>query len=174
MKLRNMTSVYILNGDKVLLIKRVGSSLFSKPIWCGIGGHFEEGELNKPHECCLRELYEETNIKRDDLGNLNLKYITLRRKNDEIRQQYIFFAELKNENISLPLCDEGELHWIRTDDIFTLPMSITNEKCLRHYFEHGKHDGFVYNAAVSTENNIPCVNFSVLAEFDTDYSNPNK
>ncbi|NMB38120.1 MAG: hypothetical protein GX994_00900 [Firmicutes bacterium] len=25
-----------------------------------MGGYFEEGELNDPHQCVLRELYEET------------------------------------------------------------------------------------------------------------------
>lgn len=171
MKLRNMTSVYIFNDDMLLLMKREGSSLFSKPVYCGIGGHFEESELNKPHDCCLRELYEEANIKRDDIDKFSLKYITIRRKNDEIRQQYIFFAELKNKNISLPLCDEGELRWIKTHEIFSFPMSVTNEKCLKHYFDYGKDDKFVYTASVSAENDIPCVNFTALIEFDTDYSN---
>lgn len=170
LKLRNMTAIYIFNEDKVLLMKRIGSSLFKNPIWCGIGGHFEENELNRPHDCCLRELYEETKIKRDDIEKFSLKYITIRRKNDEIRQQYIFFAELKNKNINLPFCDEGELHWIKTNEIFRLPMSVTNEKCLKHYFERGKYNGFVYNAAVGAENDIPYVNFTALVEFDTDYS----
>ena len=57
MKLRNMTSIYILREDCLLLLYRVGSRVV-EPSWCGVGGHFEPEELNRPDLCILRELEE--------------------------------------------------------------------------------------------------------------------
>ena len=37
-KLRNMATVYIRNGDKMLLLDRIGSKVVARS-WCGIGGH---------------------------------------------------------------------------------------------------------------------------------------
>ena len=45
-KLRNMTAVYLLKGDKVLLLFRQGGKVVND-VWTGsAGGHFEEYELN--------------------------------------------------------------------------------------------------------------------------------
>lgn len=46
-RLRNMTSIYITREDRMLLLYRIGSRVVA-PSWCGIGGHFEEAELNNP------------------------------------------------------------------------------------------------------------------------------
>lgn len=95
-KLRNMTAIYILHQEKMLMLYRVGSRVV-EPSWCGIGGHFEESELNDPKACVLRELEEETPIRRDMLEDLTFKYVTLRLKNGEIRQNYYYFASLKDD-----------------------------------------------------------------------------
>jgi 8-oxo-dGTP diphosphatase len=89
---------------------RIGSRIVS-PSWCGIGGHFEIEELNDPKACVLRELEEEMRLTEDDLYNLRLRYITLRLKNNEIRQNYYFFADLK-DGVDVKLeCDEGKPNW---------------------------------------------------------------
>ncbi len=36
MRLRNMTTIYIFNGDKVLLIHKLKSKFSSAPQYCGI------------------------------------------------------------------------------------------------------------------------------------------
>lgn len=46
-RLRNMTSIYITRGNQMLLLYRIGSRVVA-PSWCGIGGYFEEAELNNP------------------------------------------------------------------------------------------------------------------------------
>lgn len=39
MKLRNMTSLFLFNGNRILLLYRIGSRVIA-PSWCGIGGAF--------------------------------------------------------------------------------------------------------------------------------------
>lgn len=96
-KLRNMTSIYITKEDEMLLLFRQGGRVVSDT-WVGAaGGHFEENELNDPKACVLRELKEELGISENDIRNLLLRYVTLRRIKGEIRQNYYFFAEPDNE-----------------------------------------------------------------------------
>jgi 8-oxo-dGTP diphosphatase len=80
-------------------------------------GDFENEELNDPEKCILRELSEETGIYEKDIADLKLKYITIRRYKEEIRQQYIYFARLINKNIRLAECDEGILEWVALGNI---------------------------------------------------------
>ena len=72
-KLRNMTAIYLMQGDKMLLLYRQGSKVVSN-MWIGAaGGHFEENELNNPKACVLRELKEELGITEDMLRDLKLR-----------------------------------------------------------------------------------------------------
>lgn len=60
--LRNMTSIYISKGNKMLLLYRQGSKVVND-VWVGsAGGHFEEFELNDARACVLRELQEELGL----------------------------------------------------------------------------------------------------------------
>ena len=91
-KLRNMTSVYLSKEDKMLLLFRQGGRVVNN-VWTGsAGGHFETFELNDARACVLRELKEELGLDKDDLENLTLRYVTLRRTKGEIRQNYYFFG----------------------------------------------------------------------------------
>ncbi|MDE7238229.1 MAG: NUDIX domain-containing protein, partial [Lachnospiraceae bacterium] len=57
-KLRNMTSVYLSKGERMLLLFRQGGRVVNN-VWVGsAGGHFEEFELNAARACVLRELEE--------------------------------------------------------------------------------------------------------------------
>lgn len=175
--LRNIATIYIFHADKVLLIKKTHSRMFTNPdtvLWCGIGGHFEHEELNNPKSCVIRELFEETALKESDIKNLTLKYITLRKKETEIRQQYIYFAYLANTGAILRECDEGELHWINIDDLPNLEMAYNNAQCLNHYFKTGRSnqkDNYIYVCATeaSGDDNLPHVGFMRLQDFYTAY-----
>lgn len=90
MKLRNMTSVYFYNVSGLLCLYRLGSRVADHMYIGSAGGHFEEGELNDPQKCVLRELEEELGLTEEDISGLTLRYITLRLKNGEIRQNYYF------------------------------------------------------------------------------------
>ncbi|MBU5676848.1 NUDIX domain-containing protein [Alkaliphilus sp. MSJ-5] len=158
--LRNMTAIYIMFKNKMLLLYRVGSRVV-QPSWCGIGGHFEKDELNDPKACVLRELFEETGITENDIGTLKLKYIALRMKNNEIRQNYYYFTELHNTGIDINKCDEGTLEWVDINEVLDREMPFTAKECLRHYLSIGKDDNKLY-AGVTTENGV---NFIELKEF---------
>ena len=155
-----MTAIYIINKNKMLLLYRVGSRVV-KPSWCGIGGHFEKDELNDPKACVLRELFEETGITQNDVEAVKLKYITLRLKSNEIRQNYYFFAELYNTEIDIKKCDEGTLEWVDMNEVLGREMPFTAKECLRHYLSIGKENNKLY-AGVTTENGV---NFTELKEF---------
>lgn len=160
-KLRCMTSTYLLLGDQVLMLYRVGSRVLKEPSWCGVGGHFETEELNDARACALRELHEETGLTADDLEGLTLRYITLRLKNGEVRQNYYFFAQL------LPGCEpvhdgsEGQLAWQSIDEVLRLPMPFTAGHVLRHYFAEGRVTNVLYGG-ISTEDGTV---FTPLREF---------
>ena len=159
-KLRNMTSIYISHGNKMLLLYRIGSRVVA-PSWCGIGGHFEEAELNHARACVLRELYEELKVPESHLENLRLRYLTVRLKNGEIRQNYYFFADLKpGANISL-CCDEGRPEWVDYDKVLEKEMPYTAKYVLRHYLETGKNTKGVY-CGVATRSKV---SFTLLEEF---------
>ncbi len=158
--LRNMTSIYIFFKNKILLLYRVGSKVV-QPSWCGIGGHFEKHELNNPKACVLRELYEETGITEKDIGPLFLKYITLRLKNNDIRQMYYYFTELHNTEINIKACDEGILEWVDVNEALDREMPFTAKECLKHYLTIGKENKKLY-AGIATEYGI---DFIELKEF---------
>jgi len=158
--LRNMTSIYITYNNKMLLLYRVGSRVV-EPSWCGIGGHFEKDELNNPKACVLRELFEETGIKDSNIGNVKLKYITLRMKNNEIRQNYYYFAELCNSELVISECSEGVLDWVDINEILEKEMPFTAKECLKHYLAIGKDNDKLFGG-VATESGI---NFAELKEF---------
>ena len=94
LRLRNMTSVYLTSQNRFLLLYRTGSRVIDDSYTGTAGGHFEESELNDPRACVLRELREETGLSENDIEGLSLRYVTMRLKKGEIRQNYYFFARL--------------------------------------------------------------------------------
>lgn len=148
-KLRNMTAIYLIRNDKVLLLFRQGGRVVTD-VWTGsAGGHFEDFELNNAKACVLRELNEELNLCENDLDNLSLRYITLRRTKGEIRQNYYFFANLK-EHISDDLhSNEGTLRWFYINDLQGLEMPYTAKYVMEHYCRIGRFSDKMYMGATN-------------------------
>ena len=141
---RNMTSIYLARGNEILLLYRQGSRV-ANGLWTGsAGGHFEEYELNDPEACVLREMNEELGLKREDIEDLNLRYITLRRIKGEIRQNYFFFATLKEAAPSDLSSNEGILKWFTIDEIGKLEMPYSAKFVLRHYLTTGRASAEIY------------------------------
>jgi len=159
-RLRNMVSVYIRRGTQCLLLYRIGSRVVA-PSWCGIGGHFEKEELNDPQKAMLRELEEEVGLTANDLKNIKLRYVTFRLKNGEIRQNYYYFADLRDGAQLTMACDEGELKWTEEDELPFGDMPHTASYVMKHYMETGRGNDIVY-AGASAEKDVV---FQELAAF---------
>lgn len=152
-KLRNMASVYLIQGHRILLLYRQGNSIV-KNMWIGsAGGHFEKDEVNDAKACILRELYEELAIDETSLKNLKLRYVTLRNSSDELRINYYFFADLNTpQTLSLP-STEGITKWYSLDELKALPMPFTARYMINHYTAVGQYDDALYGG-IANENGV--------------------
>ena len=160
-KLRNMTAIYLFKDEKVLLLYRQGGRVVNN-VWTGsAGGHFENYELNDAKACVLRELKEELGLQQEDIEGLALRYITLRSTKGEIRQNYYFFAELKesvNENLS---SNEGVCKWFSLDEISSIEMPFTAKYVMEHFCKIGNLTNTLYVGVASPDK----VDFFELPEF---------
>ena len=161
-KLRNMTSIYLCRGDKFLLLYRMGSKVIGNSYTGTAGGHMEESELNNPRACVLRELQEEIGLTRQDVENLKFRYITLRLKNGEIRQNYYFFGELAAHVDAEKLSsNEGELRWFDVSEVEALHMPHSAKYMLLHYIQTGQYTDYIYGGNTTEYG----VEFTELKEF---------
>jgi len=124
------------------------------------GGHFENAELNDPESCVLRELREELSLEASDLEGMKLRYVTHRLKDGEIRQNYYFFASLKEEK---ELCStEGRLEWIPLTEIPQLNMPVSAKHMILHYLAKGRLDQNLYCGITTPEG----TSFVPMEEFE--------
>ena len=159
--LRNMTAIYLLKGDKVLLLFRQGGKVVNE-VWTGpAGGHFEECEFNDAKACVVRELKEELGLCETDIENLSLRYITLRSTKGEIRQNYYFFADLKEHVKDDLASNEGKTKWFSMDEISGLEMPYTAKYVMEHYCTIGRFTDKLYAGAT----NETGVEFMELPEY---------
>jgi len=150
-KLRNMTAIYLFKNEKVLLLYREGGSVVNE-VWTGsAGGHFEKDELNDAKACVLRELNEELGLQPEDIEGLTLRYIALRSTKGEIRQNYYFFAELKNHIDENLTSNEGHCRWFALDEIDSLEMPLSAKYVMEHYCKVGRMTDVVYVGVTGPE-----------------------
>ena len=161
MKLRNMTSIYLLCGDEILLLFRRGSRVANNSFISSAGGHFEKDELNEPRRCMLRELREELGLDESDLEELRLRYVTQRLKDGELRQIYYYFARIADKSL-VGESSEGALQWFPLDDILSLPMPVTARRMLEHYIDIGRHASELYSGITTPDGMV----FTELKEFE--------
>lgn len=160
-RLRNMTSLYLIRDGKILLLYRQGGRVVSD-VWVGsAGGHFEEFELNDARACVLRELQEELGITEREIAHLRLRYVTLRRAKGEIRQNYYFFAELRDGVNERLVSNEGISRWFELADAPVRDMPFTARFVIEHYRTLGCRTQAVYGGIADGEKVV----FTELAEF---------
>lgn len=108
---------YLIHGDSFLMLhrtKKANDPNHAK--WIGVGGHVENGET--PDECFLREVNEETGL---TLRSARLRGIVTF-ISDEWEDELMFLYTSDDYSSELCECDEGELAFIPTDRILTLPL----------------------------------------------------
>ena len=161
-KLRNMTSIYLYNdNNQLLLLYRLGSRVVKESYIGTAGGHFEKEELNDSKVCVLRELEEETGLTQNDITKPELRYITLRYKNGEIRQNYYFFAKLLDTSKDIK-SNEGELKWFNFQEIEKIKMPHTAKYVVEHYIKEGRKNNKLYGG-IAIPNGV---SFCELNEFE--------
>ena len=115
--MKNTTLCYIEKDDcYLMLLRNKKENDVNKGKWIGVGGHFEEGE--SPQECLLREVREETGLILTDYTFRGI--VTFIFGEDETEYMHLFTScSFTGE---LHECDEGELKWIRKDDVENLEL----------------------------------------------------
>ena len=103
---------------------------------------------------------EELCISESDVEGLQLRYVTLRYKNGEIRQNYYFFARLKEERALSST--EGNLRWMSFDEIPHLYMPVSAKHMILHYLKEGRFTDHIY-CGVTEETGT---NFVVMRSFE--------
>ena len=115
--MQNTTLCYIERDGSYLMLHRSSKKNDgSGGKWMGIGGHFEEGE--SPYDCVIREVYEESSLKL-----ISPKYravVTFSSDKYESEQMHLFTCDSFEGEAGE--CNEGELQWIKKQDISKLNM----------------------------------------------------
>ena len=104
--------------------------------------HLEPEEIGDPEACALREMQEELGLSADEITPPELRYITMRMTNGEVRENHYYFARLKtNRELS---SNEGQLRWFRLDELDGLPMAYTACCMIDHWLETGRYTSCIY------------------------------
>ena len=158
-KLRNMTSLYLVREGEILCLYRIGSRVANNKYIGSCGGHFEPEELNDPEKCVLREMREELGLGPEAVEGLRLRYITHRLVGGEIRQNYYFFAEMK-EDAEL-VSTEGKLRWVPFGEVPGLEMPVSAKHMILHYLTEGRFTDKLYCGITEASG----TDFVVMREF---------
>ena len=105
------------NGCYLMLFRNKKEADLNEGKWIGVGGHMTEGE--SPDECMLREVYEETGLTLTRYDFLGVISFISDRWEDECMMLYrgtSFEGTVRTD------CPEGELKWIRKEEILNLPI----------------------------------------------------
>ena len=115
--MKNTTLCYIIKDDSCLMLHRTKKENDENhDKWLGIGGKFEEGE--SPEDCALREIREETGF-----TALSYKYrgiVTF--VSNEYGTEFMHLFTVDGFEGEMIECDEGDLEWIKIEDMLKLPM----------------------------------------------------
>lgn len=113
----NSTLCYLERGDEYLMLHRVKKEHdLNRDKWIGVGGKFEEGE--SPEDCILRETREETGLTLTEYRYRGLVTFV----SNEAPTEYMHLFTATGWTGTPGVCEEGELAWIRKEDLRKLPM----------------------------------------------------
>lgn len=132
-------------------------------VWAGIGGHVEMDEHQDLRQACLREIAEETEILPNQLNGFSLRYILLRQRREELRQQFVYFATTTTSDIGST--DEGTLHWIPRQEVFERQMTDSNRLMLEHYFANIE-DRQIWVGTLQGVHDEPVVNWAPVSDWE--------
>lgn len=110
--MKNTTLCYIEQNGRYLMLHRVKKHQDPNAgKWIGVGGKFEENE--SPDECLVREVKEETGL---TLTRWRCRGIVTF-VSDEWPTEYMHLFTADGFEGQLADCDEGELAWVKKEDV---------------------------------------------------------
>ena len=118
-------------------------SIYEDKIYVWNDGKWPD-KLNDAEACMLRELYEELHLTFEDIENTALRYVTLRRTKEEIRQNYYFFANLKEHVDDNLASNEGICKWFSLNETSSLEMPFTAKYVMDHFCTYGRYTDKIY------------------------------
>ena len=161
---RLLASAFLICGDRLLLMRRASNRKLFPGRWAPIGGHLEAYEINDPRITCIREIREETGLAENQVIDLSLKYLVLRRRDNEIRTQYMYFGSTSHEDVGKT--EEGELCWVQLDTAMDLNVSATTRFALKHYLRLGVRTVCVYVGTMDARDGRPVIDWAVLRDWE--------
>jgi 8-oxo-dGTP diphosphatase len=96
-KSRLAVKAFIVDKNKLLILKRASKDIHKPSIWELPGGRLEEGE--DPHQGIKREVKEETGLDIEILNPLNIRHF--KRDDGEIITMIIFICKNEQGNVKL-------------------------------------------------------------------------
>jgi 8-oxo-dGTP diphosphatase len=150
LEVRQIATAFLFNGNNILMMKKSKSDINDTEFWSGLGGHLEPDELNFPRKACFREVFEESGFIESDIEELTLRYILLRSKGQEIRQQFVYFGKALKEKFVQS--DEGELSWVDYNEVFKLNLSRIIHFMLEHSFQSQSLKYIMIGTITNSEN----------------------
>ena len=130
-----MTGIFLSYNDEVMMIHRNKTREMATGLWAIPGGHVEPEEINDPAAACLRELHEETGLLPEDIENFFPRYIVFYQTQDELQVFYDFTASCPQKK-PLRHSSEGQLYWVKKQDILSLEMPLSMRLIMEHYLEN--------------------------------------
>lgn len=124
--MRNTTLCHIEKDGCYLMLHRVKKKNdLNQDKWVGIGGGFEDKE--SPEQANAREVFEETGLTLDECSYRGIVTFV----SDRWETEYMHIFHSKAFSGELCDCDEGELCWVKKEDIYSLPIWVGDKIFLR-------------------------------------------
>lgn len=130
------TVIFLFNpsGEEVLLLERSPKKKLFPGLYTGIGGKIDikDGE-NDPWLAMQREFEEETQIPWNEIREKKMVAQVSRREKEESILMFVFSGIIEKEKFPLS-CTEGILHWVKKEDVLSLPLIPTSRLVLKNFF----------------------------------------
>ena len=130
------TLCYIEQNGSYLMLHRTKKEIDpNKDKWIAPGGKFLEGET--PEECMLREVKEETGLTLKDYRLRGI--VTFLSDQWEGEYMFLYTADQFEGKLETESCDEGELRWVKKEEILSLILWEGDKNFLKYLMEGGEY-----------------------------------
>ena len=115
--MKQTTLCYLECGDAYLMLHRTKKENDENhDKWIGVGGKFEAGE--SPEDCMRREIFEETGLTVTEYSYRGIVTFV----SDLYGTEYMHLFTVTDWEGEARECDEGELAWIKKQELFDLTL----------------------------------------------------